>query len=555
MSTPETPTGQQRGGGAWSPPRFRRLLAFHLAPLLLALLCCGIVGATLGDYGVGWDENIQSMAAIAHIRWFQQPTLDGLDIFWRINREHPPLSKVLDGATWWLFHEQLGWLGNIPAFRLGNVLFLFLLIYVLYRWTAELDGPPAGGAAVAAFLLIPQVFYHAHMGALDLPMAAMGLLAAYTFWKAVRDRRWVLPAALAQGLALLTKLNAFFLYIPMGLYWALSFRRELPAPFRRGPRRPRAAGRRPAPLYCLGAMLVGPPLVFLAGWPVLWKDTFRRTVEYLAFHLKHAALPVYYLGTTYEVAPWHYPWLMLLLTVPLPILLAIAAGLAASFAPAPRPGGATAPEQGSGWETRLYLLVNAFLPIALLSLPGVPRYDGLRLLLPALPFLALIAGRGVAWPAARLRARWRPLFWSGCLLLLGLTAYTAIVRPHPYQASYYNALAGGVDGAARLGLEPEYWGSPYQGLLPWLRQHPDETFWLYSAERDKYLYNGFGLYREDGLLDRPVRFGTRSDSAYVVLLNRPGFFDAAMWALYRTAEPVYAVRLSQTMLAGIYRLP
>ncbi len=549
------PGPHPKADGTSPPPRLRRLPAW-LAPVLLALLCCSTVAATLGDYGVGWDENIQFLAARSHIRWFQQPTLEGLDTFWRINREHPPLSKVLDGATWWLFHEQLGLLGNLAAFRLGTLLFLFPLIYVLYRWAAELDGPPAGGAAVAAFFLVPQVFYHAHMGALDLPMAAMGLLAAYAFWKAAQDRRWVLPAALTQGLALLTKLNAFFLYIPMLLYWAVSFRRELLAPFRRGPPPDRAAGRRPAPLYCLGAMLVIPPLVFLAGWPVLWRDTFQRVVEYIAFHLKHAALPVYYLGKVYEVAPWHYPWLMALLAVPLPILLAILAGLVACGAPGRRPADeATPASPGSGWETRLYLLANAFLPIGLLTLPGVPKYDGLRLFLPAFPFLGAIAGCGVGWLAGLLRARWRALFWAGGLALLTLTIYTAIVRPHPYQASYYNELIGGVDGAVQRGLEPEYWGSTYLGLLPWLQEHPGDTFWLPMAERDKYLYNGFGLYLEDGLLARPVRFGRRADSGYVILPIRPGFFDAEMWALYREAEPVCAVRLSRALLAGIYRLP
>lgn len=544
---------------------------FHqrLTPLLLPLLCCTIVWGTLDDYGVAWDENIQFLAARSHIRWLVQPSLDTLDNFWRINREHPPLTKVLDGATWWLWHEQLGLLSNIVAFRLGTLVFLFALIWALYRFAAELHGPPAGYVAVASFFLIPQVFYHAHLGALDMPMAAMGLLVLYTYWKACCDVRWLFPSAVALGLAFLTKINAFFLYLPIGVYWFLSFRREVLSPFRRKlptagqdppmPEHRSEDGRARYPAWRawarLAPMLVIPPLVFFGGWPVLWQDTFRRVVEYLAFHLKHAALPVYYLGTVYANAPWHYPLVMLLLTVPLPILLAMLAGLPALLVQPGTAGARTRLVQGPLGRAHLLIALAALQPVVVACLPGVPRYDGLRLLLPALPFWAILAGFGVNWLATWIRARYRPFFWAGAALLSLLTLYTAIVWPHPYQASYYNELIGGIDGAAQRGLEPEYWGSAYRGLLPCLDAHPQATFWLYSATRDEYLYTGFELYLADGLLDRPVRFGQRQDGDFVILLIRQGFFDQEMWNLYRQEEPVCAVRLSRTVLAAVYPLP
>lgn len=547
----------------------RQFFHYRLMPLLLPLLCCTLVGGTLDDYGVAWDENVQFLAARSHIRWLAQPSLDTLDNFWRINREHPPLTKVVDGATWWLWHEQLGLLSNIVAFRLGTLVFFLALIWALYRFAAELHGPPAGYVAVASFSLIPQVFYHAHLGALDIPMAAMGLLVLYSYWKACRDARWLLPSAVLLGLALLTKMNAFFLYLPIAVYWFLSFRREVLAPFRRTlpaagrdtsvSDRRAEDGRARHPAWRawarLAPMFVIPPLVFFGGWPVLWQDTFRRVVEYLAFHLKHAALPVYYLGTVYANAPWHYPLVMLLLTVPLPILLAMLAGLPALLVQPGTAGIGTRLVQGPLIRAHLLIALAAFQPVVVACLPGVPRYDGLRLLLPALPFWAILAGFGVNWLATWLKSRYRPFFWAGATLLALLTLYTAIVRPHPYQASYYNELIGGIDGAARRGLEPEYWGSSYRGLLPCLDAHPEATFWLYSATRDEYLYTGFELYLADGLLDRPVRFGRRQDSDFVILLIRQGFFDQEMWNLYRQEEPVCAVRLSHTVLAAVYPLP
>ena len=52
-------------------------------------------------------------------------------------------------------------------------------------------------------------------------------------------------------------------------------------------------------------------------------------------------------------------------------------------------------------------------------------------------------GFGTLWKAAR-----RP-WWRASLVALVLSQAVGVVRLHPFQLSYYNALVGGLPGAER----------------------------------------------------------------------------------------------------------
>jgi len=203
----------------------------------------------------------------------------------------------------------------------------------------------------------------------------------------------------------------------------------------------------------------------------------------------------------------------------------------------------------------MYLLFNFLFPLLLIANPSVPKYDGVRLFLPAFPFLCIIAGMGVhqlfLWSR---RIKGGRAFLPLYLLLFSMTIYSSVVRIHPYQSSYYNELIGGIDGAVKKGFEAEFWGNAHRGALPWLNAHPQHTYWVYLVDLEPRLSWGFDLYKEDGLLDPAVRFGDKDNSDFLVLLIRQGFFSPQMWDYYKNQEPVFSVRLSQTQLVNIYRV-
>jgi 4-amino-4-deoxy-L-arabinose transferase-like glycosyltransferase len=510
-----------------------------MAPILLALVVCGITLATLGDYGITWDENFYFPASDARVEWLKQPSLATIDQYWSQIHERPPMLIVLSGLGKFLFHDVLGVVSTIVGYRLCLLIFVFALCWTLYTWAAELYGDLVALIVTLSFTLMPRVFFHAHIAAIDYTITAMSLLVAYAYWKEARSRKWPWVTAILLGLTMLTKINGLFLYAPLMLYWAYLNRHQILWRLYRqanfDPEERKQCYLRLIPLYTI------PFVMWIAGWPWLWHHTLDRILENLLYHARYTPVHIYYLGTTYLYPPWHYPFVQILATTPLITIVTLIGGLMAITL-------------RRAWDTYLWIGLNAALTIGML-ISKVPKYDGVRLMLPAFPFLCLLAGAGLYYGVQLIRPAWaRKLALGSYLLLLLVSAYFGVVRTHPYQSSYYSKVVGGVDGAVqRLGLEADYWGNSYRGLLPWMNEHNEETVWLFRRETDPYLLNAFDYYIEDGLLQQPVRSAGK-DSTYVILLIRQGFFTEEMWSYYTEEEPVFAVRLSNTILAGIYRL-
>jgi hypothetical protein len=186
-----------------------------------------------------------------------------------------------------------------------------------------------------------------------------------------------------------------------------------------------------------------------AGWPWLWLSPVGNLLRYVASGAGRQSVNVYYFGRIFtdRDAPWHYPWVMFTLAVPVGLL---AIGVL----------GVWAKRRRLKYEPELALAGGALLFVLLVfSLPGVPVYDGVRLFLMAFPLWAIWVGIGASWlvmhpgvPRLGYRAR---VTLTGVFLLLqgfGLVVY------HPCQLSHYNLLAGGLWGAERLGFEVCYWG-------------------------------------------------------------------------------------------------
>jgi hypothetical protein len=152
------------------------------------------------------------------------------------------------------------------------------------------------------------------------------------------------------------------------------------------------------------------------------------------------------------------------------------------------------------------------------------------------------------------KKKFEKVFYLVYIVLFLLTIHSSIIKIHPYQSSYFNELVGGTEGAIKKGFEAEYWGNAYIGVLPWLNEHSDRTFWIYMADLAPQILWGFELYKKDGFLKEKVQFGGRKHSDYLILLIRQGFFNEEMWRYYKHSEPVFSVKLSNTSLVNVYDL-
>jgi hypothetical protein len=535
-------TDKITGGDSSSGARGIFRLATHRWSLLgLVLLMTSLaVFLTIDHYGLTWDEPEYYRAAVGYVDWLK---VLGTSLA-RADFSHPFQPEVIDRhfnqVYWWPMHPAFprlvgglclafldGLFGTITAFRCTSLLFLLPLASCLYLWVARQLSPPLGLFAVLSLLLMPRFFAHTHFAALDLPIAAMWFLSAYTFCRGVQDRRWSLIWGITYGFALATKFHAFFIPVPLLVWGVLYHRRSLGGNL----------------LY----MCTISPVIFFLNQPYFFPNPparFFRFVELALTRESFHPITTWYLGQPYYFSPpWTYSIVITAVTVPVLTLLLCAAGVLG--------GRRVVAKDFYG-----LVLINGAVPIALTMLPKAPAHDGARLFLPSLPFLAILAATGLRW-FLDLLSRTVMSGIPGKRLVLA-TALSALflgqpligmLRIHPLEAGYFNGLVGGVRGAKALGFETTYWG---EALGPEVLDYMNASFKRNATVQCRnYYWPTLNAYQDFGALRKDIRVVEDLPADYIVLIWRQGFFTESDWAL-TTLDPLLSVEREGVRFLTIY---
>jgi len=494
---------------------------------------------TANHYGMTYDEPHYASAGAEYAEWWshffrgdrtarQAATIERV---WNLNHEHPPLQKSASGFAQRWFGGTLPGLG---AMRLPSALWFALTVCALYLFTRNIWGRRGALFGALAFATMPRVVAHAHLVALDMPITAWFFITVALTSRALSRNswRWTVLAGIAFGLALMSKMNAFFLPLLL-LPWGLVYYRS----------------RWPKLLALL--LLIG-PAVFWMGWPWLWIDSLPHLRDYLDFHFRHAAYNIWYLGELYQYAPWHYPFVLTAVATPTLLVLLSLIGVPRAW-----------PRRGLHPDRALLLfgLAICLLPSAL---PMSPKYIGVRLFLPAFPFLAALAGGGFAWLQARAiqllrmdspgRTRLSPMVAALLGMLLLYPGVKAVVDTHPYPLAFYNALVGGTAGATNRGFETIYWGQVYQQAPAFLNEVDEAGARVLLIPRGVIYLLEF--QQRSGNLRLDVEFtGDQAEAKsvdYVMFQCMQSDYTDLCWALTRSAEPAWALKLGQTPLLVAY---
>jgi len=510
---------------------------------LLSSMVAGLaVLLTLGDPGITVDEPLDVRPGRTYVTtllargWgFFRPEVS--DLVYRDNAEHPPLGRWLLGIASTLGEpmEALVMGGPDPlglylhAARLAPAAAFALLVGIIVWTTGKRYGRSAGLSAGFAVLVMPRLFAHAHLGALDTFLSLFCTAALLSTEYALRQPRPVLPMLLAGvtwGLALLTKIHAWFLAPILFAWWLVCCR---PKPIR-------------AWLSWLAWGTTG-FAVFVSGWPWLWHHSVERLRAYWGTGVERTAIQVQYFDRVYadRDVPWHYPWFYFLVTVPIGLhLFGLIGGVAA-------------------WRDRRKdgfpgLLAGSILFFLILFSTRIPVYDGERLFLLVFPLWAILIGRGFAagwaWCGShRLR-------YIGLTLLLLAQGY-GVVSTHPFGLSYYNALVGGLAGAERLGLELTYWNDAVDRvLLDHLtrRAKPGATAALAPT-----LYPGQGLASTTRAMARgPLLLGDEEKALsadWLIVSRRTAYWKPALRKRLAEGKNVLLRTRNGVWLSGLWEFP
>jgi 4-amino-4-deoxy-L-arabinose transferase-like glycosyltransferase len=340
---------------------------------------------------------------------------------------------------------------------------------------------------------------------MDYAVTALWFIAVMAGIKGAKSYWWLLLTGITVGLTMLTKFHGFLLFFPLGGYfiWKRRYIR-------------------------FGLIAVVACAVYIVGWPWMWTETLAHFGEYLHMQFIHGSVPEYVLGHLYPFAPWWYPTLMFMVTTPVFLLITFFVGAYRTIT------------KGNSFDK--IILINALFPILFFSLPGVYRYDWVRLFLPAFPFVCLVAGMGIKFLSRKIPVA---VFWG----LWFVTIFFSVIRIYPWVSSYYNELVGGPAGAASLGFESEYYGNAYLGVLPWMNGHKSDMMCV------PFTKHAVDYYQAMGQIEAGVVFGATGDACrYEIILMRQGFImqDAYISKLVAKRRPVFAVTLDGVSLVGVY---
>ncbi len=533
--------------------RWDHLLGLGLCGLYVALLV-----ATASDLAMSRDESFYFKAAQDYAAWFEQLFHEperalerhSIDSAWDYNAEHPPLMKSAFGASWLAHKKWPIFTHDSTAFRFPTMVIAGLLLWLIYIWGAQVAGRAQGSFAAGAFALMPRVFYHSHLDCFDLPITFFVALTAYCYWRSLCSRRWAVLCGVTFGLALATKHNSWVLpgiFLIHFVWFVFS---------QRGRKGAGVTSRSHLfPGWFVAMVLIG-PIIFFASWPWLWHDTVARLGGYIGFHTHHVHYNYAYLGTSYldPPLPISTPFVMTLFTVPLTTIV-LALGAIVSRWRQLLPPGVAGSELVSDIPRTDVLWVGGLLaPLVIIALPTTPIFGGTKHWLTAYPFLALYAGVGFGSVLAGLASVFpRPKL---ALPLAGILLTPAVVETahsHPFALSHYTVVAGGVPGAADLGMNRQFWGFTTGSLVDWLKKELPNGGSVFICDTTTLAWH---MLQRDGLLPKNIVATARMADADLVLVHHEEHFvevDFQAWVTINNVQPVKVLAYDGVPIISVYR--
>lgn len=580
-------TGEIKNGGMKAPsttpgPRGWQV---HVIGLVIASLYVAVLLATAKDIGFARDEGFYFSSSESYGRWFtllvKNPGLavkkESIDRHWRINSEHPPLMKSLFAISHIIFHEKLKVMRPSTSFRFPGMLMAGLLLYMLVVFGTQIGGLKTGIFSALALALMPRYFYHSHLDCFDVAMAAAWVAVAFSFWKSLNSFKWAVVTGILWGLALATKLNAFFIPATLLLFYFIRFAKGfyIAGVSHKKPGKG-LMGLPPIPFAFFSMLILG-PLVFCALWPWLWYETIPRLNNYIGFHMHHPFYNIAYFGATYFQPPFpvSYPFVMTLITIPLTTSVLCVIGIAARlrfsfgrwFGRFWKLDHETREREESLKGLNLFLLLNLLVPIILIALPKTPIFGGTKHWLPAWPFIAIFAGfgfkaavEGISAFLKRCREEWggrtrEAILAASMGMLLLAAAGQQTEASHPFGLSHFTLPIGETPGSADAGMCRQFWGFTTGSALDWLNDNvpPGGRVFFHDTAWDSY-----HMFHRDETLRKDIHWSggiEGSDVAMVHWEHHMSGYEYAIWTWMGTAAPAHVVSHQGVTILPIYMLP
>lgn len=562
---------------------------------LLATVYVTILVKTVNNLGYARDEGFYFQASSSYARWFELLWSDpgaavgqrAVDSAWSVNHEHPALVKSLFALSNLVLQKKYHLFAmEGTSYRFPGMLFAGLAVALVYWFGAKVMGRAGGLAAAIALAAMPRFFYHAHLACFDVPIVAVYLLTVVCYFYALQGGGIgrFLAVGVAFGLALDTKHNSWFLPFLLGSHAValevralLAKRGVLPAVDQAAHHKVRLRA-----LASLGAMAAIGPVVFVALWPWIWRDTIKRFLGYASFHLNHDYYNMELFGVTYWAPPMPrtYAPVMTAATVPTVTLLFFFVGLGvalwATFKGGSGPLAKRTKQASDPTAPHILWIFGVLVNYGAWVSPKTPIFGGTKHWMTAYPFLVLLAGLGFSLALRagkkllleRLRGMPRPrkgglvtlaeheLALPALMLAVAMSGPIAeTAHAHPWGLSAYTPLVGGAPGAASLGLNRTFWGYTTGSIAPKLNADAPRGATVHIHDTAGQSWD---MLLREGRIRRDLRPSwTAANVDYGLYHHEPhmGGIEAQTWVALGTPTPWLVDGLDGVPVIWVFKNP
>ncbi|MBN4074014.1 hypothetical protein JYT61_00475 [bacterium AH-315-E10] len=441
--------------------------------LIFFLLLSFIFAFTFQDYGVTWDEYVQSKYGEKSLAYFTSSFQDqSADSYLNLHF-YGPLVELISAVCY---------SGDLSEFKYEVrhvIISIFAMIAVIatFYFARFFKETRIAFLSVSCLLLMPRFYGHMFNNSKDLPFAALFIAALASMLLVARsdiDRRWSIPfAGLMTGLCLSIRVGGFLLFV----YGVLILLAAIFIVYQSA----KTQGVTPVEKFKSilkiksNILLFSAPiiiiiiawLIMVAMWPFAHHDIIRNPL----FAFKQSIqffrpMSVYYAGEILQSnqLPRTYLLNYIFITTPIPILVMAIFGS----------GICIIRMKNSQLEpfNRLihFTLILAVLFPLIYTLVFSPNiYDGVRHFLFILPFIAILSAVGCHHTYIMLSKR-MPNKNVPIMVLGGFILFSPVIQLitlHPYQMTYFNCITGGMKKAGTM-YDTDYWSSSYKEAIEWI---------------------------------------------------------------------------------------
>lgn len=417
----------------------------NITTLLFFILVFVIGLFTFDDYGISFDEGFQR-TLIGEINYNLIKTGDSSALLAGVERYYGPAYEIILYAGEKIFNLT----DSRGIFLLRHFIsFLTFFAAIISFYFLSLKLFKKNHIALLSCILLvlsPRIYAEGFYNSKDLSMLCITIITSYTMYLFVEYQTILMAVIHAAMCGFVIDIRITGIIIPLITIYFLLFQKT----------------RRKIPIILF---LIYLPIFIIIFWPFLWQNPLHNFIE--AFS-QMSKFPwngtVLYFGeyTLASELPWHYLFVWIGISTPVPYIILFVAGLFFISKNA---------------LLNLYSIANfhpvlmlVFLPlIAILILDSIV-YDSWRHVFFIYPFILLIAIYGLIEIEKRLALARKIFQLILKILFISSLGYTLfyMVYNHPFNNVYFNLLAG---GNVKQNFELDYWGLSYKNGLEYILEN------------------------------------------------------------------------------------